>query len=77
MLVRRQHPIVVRFRGHVVGEFRAGLLIEDLMLVEIKSAGALIPIHEAQLMNYLKATGLRRGLLVNSGPRPQFHRRVF
>lgn len=77
LLVRRQHPIVVHFRGHVVGEFRADLLIEDLLLVEIKSASALASIHEAQLMNYLKATGLRLGLLVNFGPRPQFRRRVF
>ena len=73
---QRQHPIVVRFRSHVVGEFRADLLIEDLLLVEIKSAKVLLPIHEAQLLNYLKATGITLGLLVNFGPRPQFRRLV-
>ena len=77
LLVRRQHPIVVRFRDQVVGEFRADLLVEDLIIVEIKSASSLASIHEAQLINYLKATGIRIGLLVNFGPRPQFRRRVF
>ena len=75
--VRRQAPIHVHFRGHVVGEFRADLLVEELLLVEIKSAVRLHPIHEAQLINYLKATRVRLGLLVNFGPRPQFKRRVF
>ena len=72
--VRRQHPIVVRFRGHVVGEFRADLLIEELLLVEIKSVQMLLQIHEAQLLNYLKATGIRVGLLCNFGPRPAWMR---
>ena len=75
--VRGQHPILVNFRGHAVGEFRADMLIDDVLLVEIKSVKALSPIHDAQLLNYLKATGLRLGLLVNFGPRPQFRRRVF
>ena len=74
--VRRQHPIVVRFRGHVVGEFRADLLIEELLLVEIKSVQMLLQIHEAQLLNYLKATGIKVGLLCNFGPWPHFRRRV-
>ena len=74
--VRRQHPIVVRFRGHVVGEFRADLLIEELLLVEIKRVQMLLQIHEAQLLNYLKATGIKVGLLCNFGPRPHFRRRV-
>ena len=72
--VRRQHPIVVRFRGHVVGEFRADLLIEEVLLVEIKSVQMLLQIHEAQLLNYLKATGIRVGLLCNFGPRPAWMR---
>lgn len=75
--VRRQYPIEVIFRGHVVGEFRADLLVEDLLLVEIKCARSLLPVHEAQLLNYLKATGLKVGLLANFGPRPQFRRLVF
>ena len=77
LAVERQHPIVVRYKGHVVGEFRVDLLIEGKLLVEIKSARTLLPLHEAQLMNYLKATGIQVGLLVNFGPRPQFRRRVY
>jgi GxxExxY protein len=74
--VTRQQPVVVRYRGHVVGEFRADLMVADLLLIEIKTVSSLMPIHEAQLMNYLKATGIRLGLLVNFGPRPQFRRRI-
>ena len=77
LLVERQHPIVVRFKGQVVGEFRADLLVEGRLLVEIESARTLLPLHEAQLMNYLKATGIQVGLLVNFGPRAQFRRRVY
>ena len=74
--VGRQHPIVVRFKGQKVGEFRADLLIENVLLVEIKSVTTLLPVHEAQLLNYLKATRIQVGLLVNFGPRPHFRRRV-
>ena len=74
--VSRQHPIVVRFKGQKVGEFRADLLIENVLLVEIKSVTTLLPVHEAQLLNYLKATRIQVGLLVNFGPRPLFRRRV-
>jgi GxxExxY protein len=77
LTVRRQHPIVVNFRGRVVGEFRADLLVEEVLLVEIKCARSLVPLHEAQLLNYPKATGLKLGLLANFGPRPQFRRMVF
>lgn len=74
--VKRQQPVVVRYRGRVVGEFRVDLLVADVLLVEIKAVGALTSIHDAQLMNYLKATGIRLGLLVNFGPTPQFRRRI-
>ena len=72
-----QVPIEVRFHGHVVGEFRADMLVEERVLVEVKAVGFLIPTHEAQLLNYLKATRIQVGLLFNFGPRPQFRRRVF
>ena len=76
LAVRRQQPVVVRYRGQVVGEFRADLLVADVLLVGIKAVSTLMAIHEAQLMNYLKATGIRLGLLVNFGPSPQFRRRI-
>ncbi len=75
--VERQAPISVRFHNHVVGEFRADLFVENCLLVEIKAARSLMEAHEAQLLNYLKATGLQVGLLLNFGPRAEFRRRVF
>lgn len=73
----RQVPISVRFRGRCVGEYRADLVVEDLLILEIKAQAALSPINEAQLLNYLKATGMQVGLLLNFGPKPQFKRRIF
>lgn len=75
--VERQAPVAVRFHNHVVGEFRTDLLVEDCLLVEIKAVRSLVEAHEAQLLNYLKATGLRVGLLLNFGSRAEFRRRVF
>ena len=75
--IQRQFPISVGFRGQCVGEFRADLLVEDRVIIEIKALNALTPVHEAQLLNYLKATGISIGLLVNFGPRLQFKRRIF
>jgi GxxExxY protein len=73
----RQVPISVHFRGHCIGEYRADLVVEDLLILEIKAQAALSPINEAQLLNYLKATGMQVGLLLNFGPKPQFKRRIF
>lgn len=74
--VSRQQAIDVWFRGHRVGEYRADLLVEGSVLVELKSCATLRPEHEAQLLNYLKATSLPVGLLMNFGPKPQFRRRI-
>lgn len=75
--VVKQHPIEIVFKGRCIGEFRADLLVERSLIIEIKAQANLMPIHEAQLLNYLKATGLPIGLLLNFGPRPQFKRRIF
>ncbi|HLI16683.1 MAG TPA: GxxExxY protein [Rhodanobacteraceae bacterium] len=75
--VVQQAPLRVDFRGRTVGEFRADLLVEDRLIVEIKSVSQLAPVHEVQLVNYLKATGIRVGLLMNFGLQPQFKRRIF
>lgn len=77
MRVQRQVPIKVFFRGRVAGEFIADLLMEGLVLVELKAARALDPAHEAQLLNYLRAAPIEVGLLMNFGPRPQFKRLIF
>ena len=75
--VERQVPIDVRFHGQVVGHFRADMLLEERLLVEVKAVVQIASTHEAQLLNYLKATGVRLGLLFNFGPRPEFRRRIF
>jgi len=64
----------IHFRGHLVGEYKADLLVDHEVLVEIKAVEKLAPAHRAQLLNYLKATTIERGLLLNFGPNPQFER---
>ncbi|MEM9253559.1 MAG: GxxExxY protein [Planctomycetota bacterium] len=63
-----QAPIDVHFHGHVVGEFRADLLVESNVIVELKAVETLNKAHEVQLVNYLAATGKDVGLLINFGP---------
>ncbi|MGH9326839.1 MAG: GxxExxY protein [Terriglobia bacterium] len=73
----QQAPVTVRFRGAIVGDFRADVLINDAVIVELKAALGIDPAHEAQLLNYLRATEIEVGLLLNFGPKPQFKRLVF
>ena len=72
----QQAPIAVRFRGVLVGEFKADLLVEDRLVFELKAVSQLGQTHEVQLVNYLKAAGIPVGLLFNFGPKPQFKRRI-
>ena len=72
-----QIPLPVWFRGHKVGEFRADVLVENCVLLELKAARSLDPAHEAQLLHYLKSTGVEIGMLLNFGTRPQFRRLIF
>ena len=70
-----QKPIEVTFRGQEVGTFFADLLVEDRVLVELKAAKAIAPEHQAQIINYLKATGVEVGLLINFGnPKLEYKR---
>ena len=62
---KNQVPIKVSYKGEVVGDYAADLLVEDEVIVELKTVDNLDRSHEAQLLNYLKATGLHVGLLVN------------
>lgn len=74
--VERQVPVTVRYGGHVVGEFCADLLLENRVLVELKTCRTLEPIHEAQVINYLRATLIEVGLLLHFAPKPVFRRFV-
>ena len=57
----------VIFRGHKIGKYVADLIVNDLLIVELKCCKSLVPEHQAQLINYLKVSGLPVGLLVNFG----------
>ena len=71
----QQHPITVQYDGVVVGEYVADLLVNGVLLVELKAVKQLEGIHEAQCINYLKATGLKTCLLLNFGvPKMQIRR---
>ncbi len=73
----QQHPIKVMYDGIIVGDFVADLLVEGQVLVELKAVRALEDVHTAQCLNYLKATGIRTCLLLNSGrPRVEIRRLV-
>ena len=65
--VRSQHPIKVMFRNECVGDFFTDLLVEDKILIELKAVKAIAPEHQAQIINYLNATGIEVGLLINFG----------
>jgi GxxExxY protein len=65
--VQVQHPLSVLFDGAIVGEFFADILVEGGLILELKSVAALTRAHESQLVNYLTATGIEVGLLLNFG----------
>ena len=67
----------VWFRGQKVGDFEADLMVEQCVLLELKAVRALDSTHEAQLLNYLRATEIEVGLLFNFGIKPQFRRMAF
>ena len=72
-----EKSIKVYHNDRVVGDYRADLLVENRVLLELKASEELNPANEKQLINYLKATDIEVGLLLNFGKRPQFKRKVF
>jgi GxxExxY protein len=70
-------PIQVYYEDHLVGEYFADLLVAEAVIVELKAVRQLAEEHEAQLLNYLKATPYEVGLLLNFGPKPGIKRKVF
>jgi len=75
--VLQQRNIKVYYEGEEVGDYYADLLVDDLVIVELKAAEAIHEDHEAQLINYLKATEIEVGLLLNFGKKAEFKRKVF
>lgn len=72
-----QHPITVHYQGIEVGAYYADIIVEGLVILELKAVSELRIEHEVQLVNYLKATDIEVGLLLNFGIKPQIKRRMF
>jgi len=75
--VEKQKQIKVYYKEQQVGEYYADLIIENIVIVELKAAESLCEEHEFQLINYLKATDIEVGLLLNFGKSPEIKRKVF
>ena len=72
-----QSPIKVLYENETIGEYLADILVDNKVIVEIKAAKGLALENEAQLLNYLKATDIEVGLLLNFGAKPEIKRKVF
>ena len=77
LLAQPEVELEARFRGRSIGVFRADLLIEKVVVVELKAARGIDSAHIAQLLNYLRCTALETGVILNFGPRPQIRRLIF
>ena len=75
--VSQQHEIRVYYHGREIGEYYADLVVDNLIILEIKAARNLVEDHEAQSLNYLKATVFEVGLLLNFGVKPEFKRKAY
>lgn len=75
--VEAQKQIKVYFRKQLVGEYFADLIVEDKVIVELKATELLMNAHVAQTLNYLKATEIEVGLLLNFGEEPEFKRMIY
>jgi GxxExxY protein len=77
MTAEQEVAVSVWFRGRKIGQYYADIVVEDLVLLELKASRTLENAHEAQLLHYLRATEVEVGLLLNFGLRPQFRRLLF
>jgi GxxExxY protein len=77
LVVERQKDINVYYHGYVVGEYKADMIVNGVVLLELKSVEKLIDAHDAQLLNYLKATEIEVGLLLNFGRQAEFRRKIY
>ena len=77
ILAVSQSPIKVFYDGEVIGEYYADILVDNKVIVEIKAAKRLVEENEAQVLNYLKATDIEVGLLLNFGTEPEVKRKAF
>ena len=75
--VQQQTPIDVTYDNLMVGQYFADLLVNEAVILELKAAKGIAEEHEAQLLDYLKATEIEVGLILNFGPKPQVKRKIF
>jgi GxxExxY protein len=75
--VDKEKRILVYYFGNIVGDYNADLIVEDIIAVELKAIELLVNENELQLINYLKATNIEVGLLLNFGKKPQIKRKIF
>jgi GxxExxY protein len=75
--VEKQKKHIVYYFGHIVGDYNADLLVDELIAIELKANECIVEANENQLINYLKATTLEVGLLLNFGKKPEVRRRIF
>tara|TARA_R110002096_G_scaffold15695_4_gene54210 strand:+ start:231 stop:506 length:276 start_codon:yes stop_codon:yes gene_type:complete len=76
LYVEKQKQIMVYYENHIVGKYYADLIVSESVIIELKAAESLCEAHEFQLINYLRATEIEVGLLLNFGKEPTFRRRV-
>jgi GxxExxY protein len=75
LTIERNHPLAVSFRGQIIGEFTADILVEDKIILELKAVSALTDVHKAEVINNLKAAAIEVGLLINFGnPKLEYQR---
>ena len=74
---QQQVPASIVFEGKIIGEYIADILVEGTVVLELKAISELASIHEVQLVNFLKASGIQIGLLVNFGPKLVIRRKIF
>lgn len=75
--VEAQKQINVYFKGQLVGEYYSDLIVEDVVLIELKATELIMNVHVAQIINYLKATPIEVGMLLNFGEEPEFKRIIY
>jgi GxxExxY protein len=75
--VDRQKRVLVYFEGHIVGDYSSDLTVEDVVICELKTHESLSEDNENQLINYLKATNIEVGLLLNFGKKPEIRRKIY
>ena len=75
--VKKQVPVKIYYDGKEVGDYFADLIVDDLVIIELKACNGFIEEHEAQLINYLRATKIEVGLLLNFGVKAQIKRKAF